>query len=187
MSKCSRVVAEEFTDAGFVKSVNPARRELRVEAADGVITKLEGRTWLHVRDATGEVMRCKIAKLSPQRGFAIVTVAAGVPRDTVAGLKGSRVVLPADEMKERDGREVDAAELTGMSVVGVNGPLIGEVVSGFETKANGVLEVLRPDGGSLLLPLVPEVIEEIDWDANKVVVHDIAPFAVENDNGPRLT
>ena len=187
MSKCSRVVAEEFTDAGYVKSVNPARRELRVEAAEGVITKLEGRAWLHVRDAAGEVMRYKIVKLSPQRGFVIVTVVAGVPRDTVARLKGSRIVLPADEMKDRGRWEVDAAELAGMTVVGVNGPLIGEIVSGFDTKANGVLEVLRPDGGSLLLPLVPEVIEEIDWDAKKVVVHDIAPFAVEHDRGPRLT
>ena len=180
-------MTQEFTDAGFVRSVNPARRELRVEAAAGVIAKLEGRPWLHLRDATGEVMRCKIVKLSPQRGFAIVTVAAGVPRDTVARLKGRRIVLPADEMKERGAREVDASELAGMTVVGVNGPLIGEVVSGFETKATGVLEVLRPDGGSLLLPLVPEVIEEINWDAKKVVVHDIAPFAVEHDSGPRLT
>ncbi len=179
-------MAEEFADAGHVKSVNPARRELRVEAADGVIAKLEGRAWLHVRDAAGAVTRYKIVEFSPQSGFAIVTVVVGVPRDTVAGLKGRRVVLPADEMEERGGWEVDAAELAGMTVVGVNGPLLGEVVAGFETKANGVLEVLRPDGTSLLLPLVREVVEKVDWDARKVVVHDIAPFAVEQDGGPRL-
>ncbi len=178
---------EEFAKAGTVRSVNPARRELRIEGPQARVADLAGREWLHVEETTGEILRCKIAGVSVQRGFAIVTLAAGVSRDTVAGLKGHCIVSPVGELKEGGAFEFDAAELVGMSIVSVDGSIIGEVVAGFDTKANGVVEVLRPEGGSLLLPVVPEAIREVDWDGGKVIVGDIAPFAVESDSGPRLT
>lgn len=175
-----------FVNVGSVRSVNPARRELRVEGSKSRIADLAGREWLHVEEAAGEILRCKVTGVSVQKGFAIVTLAAGVSRDTVAGLKGRRVVLPAGESRPRGAFGFDAAELVGMSIVSVDGSVIGEVVAGFDTKANGVVEVLRPEGGSLLLPVVPEAIVEVDLDGGKVIVGDITPFAVESDNGPRL-
>ena len=177
---------EEVVDAGSVRSVNPARRELRIEGSEARIADLAAREWLHVVEAAGEILRCKISGVSVQKGFAIFTLAAGVSRDTVARLKGCRVVSPVGELKRRGGFGFEAAELVGMSIVSVDGSVIGEVVAGFDTKANGVVEVLRPEGGSLLLPVVPEAIEEVDWDGGKVIVGDIAPFAVESDSGPHL-
>ena len=178
---------EEFVNAGSVQSVNPARRELRIDAPERVLADLEDRNWLHIEEAPGKILRCKVMKVSLHNGLAIVSVAPGVARDTVARLKGCRVVVPAVAETEHGACTVTAEECVGMLVVSENGSLVGEVVAGFETRANGVLEVLRPEGGSLLLPLVPEVIEEIDWEGKKVHVGDIAPFAVEDDRGPRLT
>lgn len=180
-------MSEEFVDAGSVRSVNPARRELRIDSTNRVLADLEGSGWLHIEETAGKILRCKIVKSTLHNGWAIVTVAPGVARDTVARLKGCRVVVPAAERIEGAAFDITAQECVGMSLVSENDSLIGEVVAGFETKAHGVLEVLRPDGGSLLLPFVPEVIEEIDWAGKKVIVGDIAPFAVENDRGPRLT
>ncbi len=178
---------EELVDAGSVRSVNPARRELRVDGPKRILAALEGHDWLYIEEAPGSILKCKIVKVTLHNGLAIVAVAPGVARDTVARLKGCRVKVPAAARTERAVSSVSAEECVGMSLVSENGSLIGEVVAGFETKANGVLEVLRPDGGSLLLPFVPEVIEEIDWAGKKVRVGELAPFAVESDCGPRLT
>jgi len=179
-------VDEEFVSAGSVRSVNPSRREVRVDAPERVLAGFEGRDWLYVEESPGDILRCKVVKVTLHNGVAIVTVAPGVARDTVARLKGCRVVAPLEPEIERGVLDADAEECVGMMIVTENGSLVGEVVAGFETKANGVLEVLRPDGGSLLLPLVPEVVESIDWNGKKMYVGDIAPFAVESDSGPRL-
>ena len=149
---------------------------------------LKGWSWLYVEENTGEIGRFKVASVALRAGYAAITLAPGVPRDTVARLKGRRVVVPEAEAKSKPRGVLDiaAAELTGMSIETADGTLVGEIVAGFETKANGVLEVRRPDGSSLLLPLIPEVIEELDLDRRKVIVGDIAPFAVEHDSGTRL-
>ena len=178
---------EEFVSAGTVRSVNPSRREVRVDAPERVLAGFVGRDWLFVEESPGDILRCRVVKVTLHNGVAIVRVASGVARDTVARLKGCRVVAPVAPIVERGVLDAAAEDCVGMTIVTGNDTLIGEVVAGFQTKANGVLEVLRPDGGSLLLPLVPEVVVSIDWHGKKVYVGDIAPFAVESDSGPHLT
>lgn len=175
-----------YTQIGRVRSVNPARREVRINAPKRRMNDLEGWSWLYVEESSGEIVRFKVVGVALRSGYAAITLAPGVPRDTVASLKGRRVVVPEAESKPVGAFDIAAAELTGMSIETVDGTLVGEIVAGFETKANGVLEVLRPDGSSLLLPLIPEVIEEFNLDRRKVIVGDIAPFAVEHDSGTRL-
>lgn len=177
---------EEFTQIGQVKSVNPARREIRVSFPESRKADLEGREWVYVQKPGGRPFRCKVDKVSTLGTPAIVTLSSGVSRDTVADLKAAKVLVPTAELGPRDVSALKPAELVGMRVYTADDSLVGEVVDGFDTKANGVLEVRGPDGGSVLLPVVPELIEEIDWDRRRVIVHDIAPFAVESDSGPRL-
>lgn len=177
---------ESHTRIGRIKSVNPARREVRIDAPKARVRDAESWSWLYIEESDGELSRYKIARAALKGECAVVELAPGVPRDTVRLLKGRRVLRPKAASEPKFSFDGEATDLVGMTIESNDGSLLGEIVAGFETKANGVLEVLRPDGSSLLLPLVPEVIEGIDLDKGKVIAGDIAPFAVEHGSGSRL-
>ena len=115
----------------------------------------------------------------------------GVPEGRLSELAvepagGEVMRCKIDAMDARaDFLDREAGAFMGLDVYGPGGSLIGEVVAGFETKGSVVLEVGRPDGRSLLLPLVPEVVEAVDWEAGKLFIGDIEGFTVD-DGGPRL-
>ena len=60
-------------------------------------------------------------------------------------------------------------QLIGLNVVTDSGQLLGEVSSLLETGANDVL-VVAGDKGEILLPDIPDVVQEIDLEAGKIVV-----------------
>ena len=166
---------------GRVTAVNPGRRELRVRVERGRKIEFEEMTWVSLRLPDGETTRCKVVRSRVGDEVTILELAAGVPRDKVAKARGSIVIALAEDLKSDEPAGDDFAEVEGFAVVKGDGLCIGHVTAVFETLAHPVLEIEKPGGGHILLPAVPEVIEELDWDGKKLVVGDLAPFAVDDD------
>lgn len=187
-------MAEPRIHIGSVTAVNPARRELRVEVATRWVRELDGMDWIRLVLRDGEEMRCRLAStrrgpLGRGNGIAIVPLFAGVTRDNVARMKGASVVVLESEVKAASASpEFAAAELVDLKVYAEDGTFLGRVVEAFETAANSVLEVEKPEGGIMLVPAIDAVIAGVDWDAGRLVVHDLAPYVVDDEdaNGPRL-
>jgi 16S rRNA processing protein RimM len=72
------------------------------------------------------------------------------------------VPLEADEYYEH--------QIIGMTVVELDGTLLGKVTEIIDTGANDVYVVTGPDG-ELLLPAIESAVLEIDLDADRMVVH----------------
>jgi len=161
---------------GNVVSVNPARREVRIALDPGWEQALEHRKWLDL-DAAGELFRCRVASVRSAGPRLIVGLSAGVARDTVARMKGAAVLL------EETARRVEGAyvltELLGMTVVDRQEGLVGTVKDAYPGRAHSVLEIEGTDGRLVLAPLVEELVVEVDVSARRLVVDDLARFAVE--------
>ena len=66
--------------------------------------------------------------------------------------------------------EVEPFDPVGLAVEDEEGTGLGEVVELIETGANDVWVVKRADGSELLLPIIDEVVLELDEDGRLAVV-----------------
>lgn len=166
-------MAVRRVEIGVVRSVNPARRELRIRPGWDDVQAGAPLQWVYVLDADGGETRCRVEQVHGE----IVTLAAGVARDTVARMRGAAVCADV-ERSEADWRgQLDVLE--GFDVVDEAGDRLGAVTAVYMTGANGAIEVAQPGGGSMLLPVIDRVIVAVDMERGQVTVRDIASYKVE--------
>jgi 16S rRNA processing protein RimM len=163
-----------------VASVNPARRELRIDAERGYKRALSALEWLRLIPRGGKEIRCRVAKVKTAKSALVVTLVPGVLRETVAGMKGALVVLRPEELNEPAQEELTFLDAVGFEIIGPDGARIGILVDVIETPAHPVLEIERDDGREVLVPAIEEVVADLDWERERIVVNDIAPYSVEN-------
>lgn len=169
----------EHVVLGVVRTVNTARRELRIRPRPGKARMLENSEWLLV-EMEGAVMRCKVAALRVQQDLVIAELAPGVPRDTVARMKNAGIVADAETGRGGEVEDVDVTDLMDFTVEGTAGTLVGVITDAFEQPAHGVIEITRPGGRRMLVPLVDAVVQELDWERRTLIVGDLTPFAVDH-------
>lgn len=163
------------TRIGRIASVSPGSRTLRVEMTSSYVAYALSLSTLECEMKDGTLLKCRVASSKKSNDGVIVTVVPGVPRDTVAQLKKCAIVVP-DVTGIRDTQRYDAKELAGLSVINGAGESVGIVEAGFETSANGMMEVFLSKGGELLLPVVPEIIDSVDWDAKRLTLQPNVPL-----------
>lgn len=174
---------DEQSYIGRIERVSPGNRTLRIEMAKSYIAYALTLPVLRCEQKDGSILRCRVEMAKPSKEGIIVTVVAGVPRDTIAQLKNNKIVVPASEIK-RDTLHYDVEELVGLRVTTPKEEQAGTIIAAFKTKANGMAEVELNNGANLLLPIVPEIVERVDWSSNTLHLCSDAPIqaAMNNDN-----
>ena len=169
---------------GRIESVQPARREVRLTPPTRLRDVIAAAGWLTVTTAEGRALRCKVSGVRWHGDAALIALAPGVPRDTVANMRGlDAAIETVDAPQEDDG--LDAAELMDMTVADEAGREIGKIVGVIDTPAHGVLEIERAGGDVAMVPAIPETIARVDWDAGRVTVRDLTPYAVMSGDDER--
>jgi ribosomal 30S subunit maturation factor RimM len=59
---------------------------------------------------------------------------------------------------------------------------LGAITEAYTGGANDAIEVQRPDASTFLLPLIEELVVRVDWDNGAVVVRDITPYVVTDED-----
>ncbi|MFO7538718.1 MAG: ribosome maturation factor RimM [Chloroflexota bacterium] len=90
-------------------------------------------------------------------------------RDAAGSLAGQLLYVPESEAIPLEEGEYFLYQLEGLAVYEENGRLLGHLTSILETGANNVF-IVRGDYGEILLPDIPEVILDIDFDANRMTI-----------------
>jgi len=160
---------------GTVLTVSPGQRRVRIEMATSYVAYALSLSVLECRKKDGSVLKCRVASSTKTSDGITVKFVAGVPRDTIAQLKRVRIVVAPEDVV-RDAQHYDIDELVGLSVVSADEKDVANVVSGFDTKANGMIEIELTNGASMVLPVVPEVVGNVDWLANRVVLMPGVPL-----------
>jgi len=168
----------DWVEIGRVRSVQPAKRTLRVTPHPARPHALGTPEWVRVMLRNGEVLRCKVLRCETGQSMTLA-LAPGVSRDDVAAMKGAALVVPAEEVPPAPEGFWHVSELVGMAVCGEDGGPLGTVEAVEEGLAQNWFTVEMTDGKRLLAPAVPELIVAVDREARRVTVRDLSPFAVE--------
>jgi len=174
-------MADPSTEIGTVVSVDSGRRRIRIRPRPGRGFRFDDIEWLRVILPGGREVRCKVLAAAREGDVVRVTFAPGIPRDTVSLMKGATIAGPEDDSEAPGPKGIVVDDLLGATVLDEAGNIVGEVAEAFTTPAHGLMSIRTPDGRSLLVPAIPEVIEHIDWEKGTIVVRDLGPYAVENE------
>ena len=105
------------------------------------------------------------------KGGVVVASIGGVgDRDQAEALRGVKLHVPRAALPEAEGDEYYHADLVGLEVVAADGAAIGSVAGLHNFGAGDILEVVRHDGESLMLPFTRDAVPQIDIAGGRVIV-----------------
>ena len=122
-----------------------------------------------LRDGRGksyEVISCRPGK----PGEAVISFAGIADRGTAEALKGLELFVPRAALPEIADEEFYHADLIGLETQDSEGRVLGKVAAIHNYGAGDVLEVIRPDGDSMLLAFTRETVPTIDIPGGRIVV-----------------
>jgi len=124
------------------------------------------RVFLERDDAWLEVT---IVAIAPHGRGMLLTLDGIADRDAAAALTGMRVLVREADLPATDEGEFYAYELEGFVVVTTDGRALGTIAETFSTGLNDVWTV-RGDGREHLIPIIADVVREIDRPGRRVVI-----------------
>jgi 16S rRNA processing protein RimM len=103
----------------------------------------------------------------------IVTLGGVTTRDAAEALRGQEVFMPANEALPLEADEYFLHDLPGLRVRTVDGTEIGTVREVLDNPANEVLVVTRADGGDVLVPMIKDVVQQLDLANGEIVINPL--------------
>ena len=148
------------------------RGALRVRPHGGRTTSLAAGRTITLRQAGTDSMHT-ITRVAPHgAGHLLVELDALCDRTAADELAGSEILVPLDDLPELAAGEFYYHEMPGFRVETVDGRTIGEIADTMHTGTTDVW-IVRSDAGEHLIPVIREVVAEIDREARRVVITPI--------------
>ncbi|MEJ2717240.1 MAG: ribosome maturation factor RimM [Deltaproteobacteria bacterium] len=110
-----------------------------------------------------------VLKIRIHKGAALASLQGIDSPEKAKELAGSLVKTNAENLPPKQEDEYYWHELIGMSVYTLEGRSLGELTQIIETGAHDVLQV-EGAYGEILLPMIDEVVVEVDIETNKMIV-----------------
>jgi 16S rRNA processing protein RimM len=126
-----------------------------------------GRPILLERDGTW--LATTIVTVAPHGRGMLVTLDGVADRAGAARLTGMRVLVRAADLPAPDAGEFYHHELHGFAMATTDGRALGTIAETFSTGLNDVW-VVRGERGELLIPIIADVVREIDRAGRRVVI-----------------
>lgn len=111
-------------------------------------------------------------------GLLLLTLAGVSDRLSADQLRGTDVWIPESQAAPLAEGEYFLHDLVGLRVQTDEGAELGTVREAFDTGANDVLVVTRPEGGEVLLPMIQDVVKSLNVPGGLIIVH-LLPGLVE--------
>jgi 16S rRNA processing protein RimM len=127
--------------------------EVRLKLFAASLDSLKG----HGRfDAGGRVLTLTALRPGPQG--AVARFAEVADRTAAEALRGALLSVPRSSLPPLAAGEYYWHDLVGLAVVSPDGAALGEVVAVENFGASDLLDVVRPDGRHVLVPLIPAAV-----------------------------
>lgn len=120
----------------------------------------------------GGIMR-KIVRLRPDRDDLLIAFDAITDRDAALALRGELLELPDKLVQRNDAESFFLYELVGLRVELADGSLVGMIKEVLQPGANDVY-VVDTSNGDVLVPVIADVVQEIDVRGGRVVITPLA-------------
>jgi 16S rRNA processing protein RimM len=160
---------EETLLIGAIVAPFGVRGQVKVRAYTAHVEHLRRRIRLvYVGPERREYTLQKVIEHKP--GLLVLSLGGVTTREAAEDLRGQEVAIRESEAAPLEAGEYFIHQLYGLAVVAEDGAPIGRVREVLETGANEVLVVARPDQPDALLPMIHDVVQELDIPGGRVVV-----------------
>lgn len=112
--------------------------------------------------------KMEIEKLRFKKNIAIIKLKGIDDINKIEQFKGDIITINEEDIPELPEGEYYKEDLIGLDVYTDEGKLLGKLDDVFNTGANDIYQV-----GKILLPVIPDVVKEIDMNNNRITVHII--------------
>ncbi|MFP4438759.1 MAG: ribosome maturation factor RimM [Chloroflexaceae bacterium] len=103
-------------------------------------------------------------------GLLILTLKDVTSRDAAEELRNTEVSIRESDAAPLDPGEYYIHELYGLRVETTEGTVVGQVREILETGANEVLIVARPGQSDALIPMIHDIVQELDLEGKRLVI-----------------
>jgi len=165
---------------GVVLGAHGLGGEVRVKTFTESPARLGAYGPLHTPE--GRVLVITTARAAKSDG-AIVRFKGIEDRSAAEALAQAKLLVARDAFPATDPDEFYHADLIGLRVLDREGRVIGEIRAIHNHGAGDVLEILRDDGGTLLLPFAKDFVSRIDLADKSVVVTEPEDIEAEEQRG----
>ncbi|HEX6293254.1 MAG TPA: ribosome maturation factor RimM [Herpetosiphonaceae bacterium] len=113
----------------------------------------------------------KLRRAAEHKASVMIINLSGIDtREAAEALRGQEVYIRQADALPLDEDEYYLHDLPGLRVETVDGAVVGTVKEVIETGANEVLVVTRPEGGEALIPMIKDVVKQLNVAAGLVVI-----------------
>ncbi|TMM50123.1 ribosome maturation factor RimM [Qipengyuania marisflavi] len=109
---------------------------------------------------------------SDNKGGAVARFAECSDRNAAEALRGTVLTVPVAALPKLDDGEFYYSDLLGLPVVTDSGEPVGTVAAVENFGATDIVEILKPDGKTFMVPLTGQAVPE--WDQTRLVIAE--PF-----------
>jgi len=163
-------MSTELLQIGAVCRPHGLRGEIRVRLHDPDSLALEGLQRLFIGPDSSDVRSdnatvrgfCVAAARRLADGFYLLTLDGLRDRTGAEGLRGQRLYARRAELPQLGAHEVYLADLIGCQVVDIRGQEVGVAKEVHDIAGNPLLVVSRQQRAEALVPLVPQILVEVD-------------------------
>lgn len=124
---------------------------------------------LRLRSRGGEPVPVRVESARPKKGVWILAISGIRDRTAAEGQSGGVLLARRQDLPEPDAGEWYVADLVGLSVETEGGEELGNLEEVLQLPANDVM-IVRGERGEILVPVLEEVIREVDQEAGRMIV-----------------
>jgi len=164
---------ERWLNIGKIVNTHGVRGEVRVwpQTDFPEIRFKPGNSLWMVPPQAGEPVSVTVQSAREQKNVYILKLAGIDDRNGAEARKGWELKVPAEDRVPLQEGEYYVSDIIGCAVVTDEGETIGTVSDVLTPGANDVWVVRRPKGQDLLLPVIDDVVLEVDTAAKRIKVH----------------
>ncbi|MEZ4516403.1 MAG: ribosome maturation factor RimM [Chloroflexota bacterium] len=156
-----------FLVIGRIVRPHGVRGEVRVELHTSDPARFQQLEFVHIGDPSAKPTTVNSARL--HQDVVLLTFDGVTTRNEADLLRNQWLYVPTEEAIPLEDGEYFLYQLEGLTVRDQNGRELGQLAEVMETGANNVF-VVHGDFGDILLPDIPDVVQDIDFDTGVMVV-----------------
>ena len=163
---------KEFVTIGQIITTHGIHGKLRVEYYNDDKTNFFSYRQVFLRDPSGHLESFEVLEARVHKKLLLVRLEGVNSIDEAERLLGSAVLVKRASLAKLEEGEYYWTDLIGMEVITHDGKPLGRVAEIIRTGGADVFVVTRGEK-EVLIPATEEAIEQVDMDAQRVVVHPI--------------
>ena len=159
----------EFLEVGKIINTHGLRGDVKVVAWTDLPEDFEDIPVVYIKKKTGDE-KLTVSKIKYQKNNLIVKFKEINDINEAEKYKGLIIYADREDLWELEDGVYYIADLIGLEVYDESGK-IGVIADVFNTGANDIYDVKRDGKKNLLLPVIDDVVKEIDIENGRVTVH----------------